>query len=361
MLYSREDNMKVILFTISLLILCAAMFANPIPTSILSEVWFAENGHMMMEFNANWYTTVYTTDLAIVHDDIPQALTGTPMLIPTNYGPGLVVDISEMIPFMDFNPEEDSIGIIYTQGLDVMHINSLKWGNSPDHDINPPLPGQSMALVLTHDLDYFSYLEWVKEEPPTPGTNAYQAFSRDTLRVVVTNQLGQPVPNAPIYPYLQAQHPIAYTDANGVFCDTLLAGRYNLIVKHPTTNAVVMDSTFWLEPNQTTTIPVQITVTANDDQIAPMVPKTGLTAYPSPCNLAKNTTVSFEYKGDAKLIKKGMVKIYDTKGRFVCQQLMSSKGTASWMPDRSISSGMYFARLISGNRIMDTTTITIMK
>ena len=44
--------MKVILFTISLIILCTAMFANPLMPNCISEIWIAENGHLMLELNS---------------------------------------------------------------------------------------------------------------------------------------------------------------------------------------------------------------------------------------------------------------------------------------------------------------------
>lgn len=348
--------MKAIIITISLLVIMTALLSNPIMPMVMSEVWFTDSGHCMVEFYP-WILTISAdTVLFFINGDVQEPFYYNFSALPQDSV--LVVDITEEIPNISFNQAEDgmSIGIPSTSGLFV--LEGFSWGDSFNNSINPPLPGQSMVQGYNNYYDEFQHWAWYKSQSPTPGCTG--GIDIDTVIVVVTNQFGEPVPKVPIYDYNEFAYSDS-TDFDGKFTTTMLAGRYKLKVLHPESNIVVHDQLYWLEPNQTTTIPIQINLTANEDNTAPVMPKTGLKAYPSPFNIKTADAVSFQYNGSSKLRGESVIRIYDIKGRYISSVSMSAKGTASWKPNRDIGSGIYFARLISGNRILDTATISIIK
>jgi len=337
------------------------IYANPSPPQVVSEVWFAENGHFMMELSSSSPSSYPVFDMSDIYLNTHNWLSHIPLSGSIVFGGGVVVDITALIPEMVFNPEDDTLEIYYYSSGQLYFSNSIQWGEDFNtHNINAPNPGQSLVFCHT-----FNGYEVFKEEPPTPGSHPYTALARDTLRVIVTDQYGNPISGAPVFLSINMRPwvPNSYrvTDADGVLADTLYAGKCLVRVKHPQTNTIIFEQTYWLEPNQTTTIPIQISMTGVNDNTAPALSATELKAYPSPFNLSKHEMITFQYDSKTKLLSKSYIKIYDAKGRFVCQIPMSDKVTASWKPDKDISSGMYFARLISGNRIVDTTTFIVIK
>jgi hypothetical protein len=235
----------------------------------------------------------------------------------------------------------------------------LSWGSSFNNSINPPYDGQSMVHWYNNYYDgENNRWAWYKDEPPTPGTTGYPT-TQCTIIINVHDQFGAPIANVPIYRYNWNIYEDS-TDVNGVFTTSWLPGRYKLKIKHPQTGFVVRDQQYWVEPNQTVTFNVMIDMTSTEDEVAPAIIK-GLQAYPNPFYCSASGYVSFTYDGDTKLSRDSYLRVYDTKGRFIQKIEMNSKGTASWQPAADTASGPYLARLISGNRILDTTTLTIVK
>ncbi len=343
--------MKISFLALCLLLITTVLCANPSagPVSIVSELWFNEAGHTMVEFALFNSPPIRLQAFSLRHGDFQQNI---PLnTIMTESSPPIVVDITELFPELVLNPEADSLWIYKYSNVH----NKLKWGNSFSCYINSIEPGQSIAY------NYADYeLTLCKEEPPTPGSNAYQVNARTVVTVVVTDQNNNPVPGVPIMNNSTGLYS-NFTDSNGIFMDIVPAKCYNLNVIHPLTEETIYQNQFWLDTNAELIIPIRINYTANEDNTAPVLPKKGLLAFPTPFNFISNETISFQYDGSSKPHGQSIIKLYDTKGRYVCQIPISAKGIASWKPDRNIGSGIYFARLISGNRILDTATITIIK
>jgi hypothetical protein len=348
---------SILLICISILVL--GLFANPGTYSILSEVWFADNGHFYLELVSPAYITNFN-QIQIRHgDDIrqfPLDIDASMMFTMT------VFDVNAYFPDMVFNPVEDSVIIRYEVNPGYYYdYDKVKWGEDFSNDINAPLPGQSLVKIQNPFPVIYPFY-WCKEQPPTPGDYMYNSIARDTLVILVTNQDGIPLPNIPLYNmYTSPFSPLGYTNSSGIFVDTLWAGKLPLKVVNPETNAIIYENTYWLEPNHTTFLPIEISYTQNNEQITPVVISIGLHAYPNPFNSTASGSVSFTYDGETKLSRDSYLRIYNTKGRFITKIDMNSKGMTSWTPASETASGLYLARLISGNRIVDTTTFTILK
>jgi hypothetical protein len=349
--------MKFILLAWVIIFIAAALPANPVIPQIVSEMWFDESGHLMVEFCSSYYyfNSVPFSDMYIVHG-------GSEFSIPQAGGVGYnypqVLDLTALVPELNLDPLSDTLWVQFDYQDGWGGYSYISWGDDFGYSAQAPQPGESLVLCHT----FFGYTP-VKDNPPTPGTNPFQALARDTLRVVVTDQSGNPLPDVPVYcsnpgngfpPYTN------YTDANGVFADTVYAGKTFIRVTHPQSNVPVSEQYYWLEPNAATVIPITIYTTAPADEVLP-VARPGLKAYPVPFNKQTAEAITFRYEGVIKLQKGSYIRLYDMKGRFVTQIGMSAKGEAHWQPDTGISSGTYFARLISGNRIMDTATLTVTK
>jgi hypothetical protein len=203
----------------------------------------------------------------------------------------------------------------------------------------------------------------VKDTPPTPTTNPYQATAKSTMTIHVTNQFGEPIPNVQIFSLFSRDYVnmYFYTDAGGVFADTMYAGRNLVKVYHPETDEEIYNQEFFMEPYQHYDVNVQINMTANGDDTNPHPILRGLKAYPVPFNASRAGFISFSYNGNSRLVKDSNIRLYDTKGRFITEIPVSTKGVTNWTPPADMASGMYIARLISGNRFLDTTSFSIIK
>lgn len=344
--------MKAALMTLAALVLSLALAANPIMPEVLSELWFNDQGHLMLELCMNFSFNNQTVDLADIHlvnDAMDVAIPQAGAISDYPY----VLDVTALLPGFVLNPEVDTLQIYFDNGSEFVGNTWYRWGNCTYSEISAIAPGQSAARVHTMDGHVLA-----KDEPPTPGTHAYDPVACDTLIIMVTDQFGGPVSGAPVW--ISLAWVTQSTDENGIFSILLPATCCYVNVRHPQTNEVVYEQSRFLEPHQTTVIPVTISMTANAEEVIPVV-KTGLRGYPNPFNSMASDRIGFSYAGDAKLGRESCIRIYDAKGRFLQQIRMSSKGAASWQPPADIGSGHYLARLISNNRIVDTTAITINK
>jgi len=346
--------MKAIFIFLITLVLTAGLWANPaLPESgIISEVWFADNGHLMVELCTMNIYDISLNHLTIEHSGYREAFSDSTIIIDTS---GVVIDFTDKMPGMSFNPAGDLLCILANNdNRDLYILDSLSWGEGEFVNTHPPLPGQSMARYRNNwDSVWYYHLSWVKDEPPTPGTNCYRPVARSVLKVKVTDQNNDPVP----YVFIDYFPNSGLTDAKGELSVSILPQRTWLYVKHPITNADVLYENYWVEPNDTLIVPIQITMPSP----YPYTAIKGFHVYPSPFNINKDVRINFVYYGKQKLGYGGYVKLYDTKGRFIKQIGFSYKGTACWRPSSDMHSGMYLARVINGNRIIDTTTFIIIK
>ncbi len=362
-----KERLKVIILIICLGIIISALYSNPcvIFEGILSEVWFADNGHLMMEFYSLSMPEINLNTLTIVHGDYQENFPDS--VVVNHESAPSVVDITALMPGMVFNPEEDSLTVKIPLHGNYYWFDSLKWGNSSGANITPPMPGQSLVHNIawientwsawTMPGDVLFEDTWVKDSPPTPGTQCFEAVARSNIKVIVTDQNNDPVPFVPILHKYSGKYNL-YTDSQGIYTDVSTAGKYHLSLKHPVTGEIIHDQYYWLEPNQTKEIPISVNIEPGTP--IPPIPD-NLRAFPSPFNIQKtyNRTMYFQYSGAAKLANNSYIKVYDIKGRYVSKIPMTGNGISRWNIREELKSGMYFARLISGSRVIKTTTFTV--
>jgi hypothetical protein len=351
--------MKVILVCLFLLF-SICLIANPNGPNIISELWYADNGHLMMEICSHYFSGWLPDSTEVGFSDGSTYVPLPDSIVIQDYQI-VVLDVDEVLPALDFNPEEDTLSTYINDNGYHMLVEALKWGNGTGVNLRPLQANQSFVQYWQHDPEGV-WTRWYKDAPPTPGTSPNNPIARDTLRIVARNQHGHPIPNLPIYRHPNSSWGLyGYTDTNGVFVDTLYAGYYYFVIRNPETNEIVFQHGFYLEPNVTTTIPITISLTGNDDNYIPVETGMQFRAYPTPFNRKENNAITFEYKGYSKLISNSYIRLYDNKGRFITQIDMPRVGKTIWEPGSSISSGMYFARMISGNHILDTTSLILLK
>jgi len=349
-------RMSLIIGFISLLVM---LCANPVIPQLISEIWFNESGHLMVEFGLEYYPNspaVSLSDIHLVHGSYDATI---PTIGGISYNSAYVLDITSLMPEMVLNPLCDTLEAYYSNDSEYF-ASYFSWGdNISAYYINSLAPGESIVQKHT----FWGFMPF-KDSPPTPGSSPYQPVARHIITITVADQFGNPLNNVSLYQSLSANGlfpPVTeYTDINGAYADTVYAGKCHVKVWHPQTNEEIFSQYYWLTPNGSTHIPITIQMTANADEVAPVIEK-GLHAYPNPFNSDASGSVSFTYNGNAKLSRDSYLRIYDTKGRFIQQIEMNSKGTASWQPSPETASGLYLARLISGKRIVDTATFSIIK
>lgn len=363
--------MKTGLFILMLVVIPVVVLGNPAypfdasdPPRFLSELWFAENGHLMAEFAAYDLPVGDSVRIYLVHDfqnmydewfyQIPSDAKMLDIAVPTFENPQ-VVDITELLPELVFDIEEDSVCLALAaypiSGYYHTYWNhTIRWSNNLEFygkNLKPLLPGQSYV--------WCGLYQWAKDEPPTPGTHLYSPVARTVIKIKITDQDNHPVPYVNHYSYLSDDY--METDSHGEMSDVIYAGKYYLYLRHPITGGLACREVYWAEPNDTLVIPVQLEMPTE----YPYSEYKGLQAYPSPLNLKNENMIRFRYYGklDAKSVS--YVKIYDVKGRFLAREGIGIKGFSSWYLPPDIASGIYIAQMISDNKIVDAVTFTILK
>jgi len=367
----REDKMKAVLLMLLLLWLPLIVMGNSAypfdiddPPRFLSELWFADNGHLMAEFAGYHLPAGDSCRIYFTHEFYNPFMSGYLYLIPSDarildipvptYENPQVVDVSVLLPDISFNIEEDSVCFALAAYPMSEHTrtywnHTIRWSDNIENHYNlkPLQSGQSYAW-----LDYHT---WVKDAPPTPGTNLFQPVKRSVVKIRVTDQDNHPVPY--VNQYDMQMYAYLGTDLNGEIWDAVYAGRYYLLMLHPITNAIICNQDYWVEPFDTLLVPIQIDMPSE----YPYTDYRGLRAYPSPLNLKDHNYIQFRYYGKVDTKNQCYIKIYNAKGRYITREYISGKGFSHWHPPADIASGIYIAQMISGNKIMDAVTFTILK
>jgi hypothetical protein len=356
-----------------ILILSAIIFVTTILSadinyfgqSLVSELWFGENGHFYIEVSLKDYHTNHTIELHDVFISNGQLEQRIPYYhtVHVNDDP-MVLDLTSLMPSVVFNPEGDTLIVRKLSGGELSDLNEVSWGSDFSNDCNPPFVGQSLVNYVYHLSGTFWLSYWCKDAPPTPGTSPYCPVSLATLEVMVTDENHNPLPGVVINrahiedSYL---YPICTTDSTGMASVNMIATDYRFVVEHPLTYMIVYNQSFWMEPNDTTHIDVIINMTTHSEDEHYQVMVKGLKAYPVPFNASRSGFITFAYDGEQRLVKDSSIRLYDSKGRFVKELPFPAKGTTTWTPPRDIASGMYIAKLIMDNKFIDTKAFSIIK
>jgi hypothetical protein len=319
-------------------------------------LWFDANEHFMVEFmnDSQWLNnmgSIYVTDM-INAQPFYFNFSSVPM------DSRVVLDFTELFPTLVFNQQDGGLSIYHQIMADSTILEQVSWGNDLTHSVIAPAQGRSIIHGYTNMPTPEGYpYAWYIGDHPTPGE--YNIVATHNFSVHITYQDGSPIAALPLY-YNTYVPPFAYTDENGFYTHTYSAGRWRLIVRQPVTDEIFYNQMFWLNPDGTTDVYIQLPLTDNEDEVLPLI-QNGLKAYPVPFSTSRSGFISFNYNGNTRLVKDSYIRLYDTKGRFVTQIPYFIKGATNWTPPAGMASGMYLARLISGNRFVDTTSFSIIK
>jgi hypothetical protein len=357
--------MKRVTLVLAILLIIRILSADYFGQSLISELWFGENGHFYIEVSLKDYHTNNTIELHNVFISNGQTEQRLPYYhtVHVNDAP-MVLDLTSLVPAVVFNPEGDTLLVRELYEGEFDDLNEVSWGNDFSNDCNPPLVGQSLVNYVYGSSGSFWLGYWCKDAPPTPETSPYCPVSLATLEVMVTDENHNPLPDIVINrAYIEDSYlyPICTTDSSGIATVNMIARDYRFVVEHPVTYMIVYNQSFWLEPNDTTHIDVTINMTTHSEETYNPVMVKALKAHPVPFNASLSGFISFSYDGETKLVKESYIRLYDTKGRFITQIPVSPKGVTKWTPPEDMASGMYIARLISGNRFVDTVFLSIIK
>jgi len=352
--------MRKLFLVIILLVFLSLIYANAVIEffEVVSEVWFNADDHLMVEFYP-YGDEFYLNSLKIEHGGFSEVIPDSTFVTFGN--PPVVRDITALMPNMVFDPANDTL-VIRDAHDDMMyyrpHLAHLKWGSDFSNDVNAPLPGQSMARGWVWYANYFesvAWLVWAKDEPPTPGANAYFLTARSFLKVKVIDQDNNPVSYVSVF-HINSP-PNAVTDKNGDYSAEILPGKVSVVLYNPITYAEAFRQTYWVEPYDTLEVTSQITM----PESYPYSTYLGLHAFPMPFSFSQGNRINFRYYGEYDVTKSSYIKLYDIKGRYIDKIDFGFSGEFFWYPPQDVATGVYIAQFINGNRILDTITFTIIK
>lgn len=354
--------MKKLFIIVCMLVYFVIAYSNPAypDPGIISELWFTESGHMMVEFYKEQFYGATQGELFIPSEALYGIIWYKLGLY--EFGTVRVVDITELCPGYACNPYGGTlkIGIELQYSGIWMGVDRVTWGNDFECDVNAIQPGQSIAHASYEaDIDYWGEMTdytWTKDEPPTPGTNPYSPIARSVLKVRITSQDNEPISNVRCY-----SSPLEYTgftDSNGEYTCEVLPGKVWVSAVHPLTgNPVLAQNYYWVEPYDTLNVLIAIDMPMNFSYEV----YRGFQVFPNPSNNKQTERISFRYYGDKEITYPSYVRLYDVKGRFVQSIHVYNSGFGYWVLPDDVVSGVYIAKLIIGNKYIDTIKFSIEK
>jgi len=195
---------------------------------------------------------------------------------------------------------------------------------------------------------------WAKELKIYPDSEMYPV-THSTLDLACFDFSGAPMEDIPFwmwYFYI----PYGYTGVDGHYNQDIYCMKLNIKVKHPATQEVVCDSTFFAEPNQTYPVNVHFHHVGISDPTTQVVPAKLIVA-PSVLRLSQGCTVTLDYAG--KLSGQTNAEIYDLKGRLVAKTAYTASGMDWQLPP--MASGVYFINLNCSGQSLSKAKLIVLK
>jgi hypothetical protein len=331
------------------------LMANPVSPMFISELWFADNGHLMLEICPHYAEYVDPADIWFSNGS-SQTQLPPDFAFPDN-GQVVVADLSLLMPTLVFDPATDTLMIgVYEDNGYFYAFDSITWGESYSNSINPLFAGQSWARHMYQSIDGSGY-SWCKNAVPTPGLYPYQAQSQANMHLRFANQNNNPIAN--VVCWGSGAH--AISDPSGVAADTIRTGKLSLYYVIPGSATLHALPPVWIEPDQNYQQTIVVPMTSDEDNLLPAAEKARIRLYPSPYRWGQDELLVIQYSDSNKLTEPSNLKIYDAKGRFIEDIVFPKSGTLAWKPGSDLAAGVYLFRLCCGNRIIDSATLTILK
>lgn len=329
--------MKQTILVFLMLVLLCIVWANPIETVVLSRFWFDSNGDMQLQFSEHLWadsTSVSFFDGSNTYT-FPVELSDTTLVIV-------------QAP-VQMNPLQGYFQISW-QGI----TNEVSWGQGMENDLSPLTGTECAVHTLISEYDS-SYWVWAKDFTPGSGFG-HHPLARSTVDLACYDFSGSPVANIPVY-YQSTWHPYCSTLENGHAELSLYCSKTRLVVKHPQTQEVVYDSTFFAEPGQTYSADVHFYHVAGEDPIAG-IEQGVFTICPTILPGTASQILHLDYS--KKIILSGKVELFDIKGRLLATQDYQDGGL-DWQLPAKLSSGVYLLRLSTSRGVLGNQKLIILK
>jgi len=339
------------IITFLLLIIVGILFANPIEPVFISELYF-EDGNWTLEIfdyycysffpNLDGCYLKSTTDSVYFNDGITW-----------NENCVFVVDASDMQDSFSINPSGDEVMFVNEQEY---IYDQISFGEN----VNPPLPGQSLARINFNAGPpmYEEYFLLVKENQPSIGCDPFSVSSYGTFTGYVYDSLLNPVENVQLESY---SAPEIITDENGYFIVDLPGMNYDFHV-HLLYLATI-DTVVTIEPDTQNYYEFIFENYVSSDDYEIELPSSfyNLSNYPNPFN--PSTEISFE---TTDLHEDTRIRIYNSRGQKIKQfSIFNDQSSITWDGTNSIGkscpSGVYLYKLVSGEKELTVNKMLLLK
>lgn len=322
--------------------------ANPVEPMIVQQLWFDNNDKLIMQLGEQsfWFSS---ETICIECDGLSMQIT-----IPDEQEGGSLPEfnLSELMPGIAATRESGSVSIDLSYAT--IH-ESVSWGDNWDCDTDALIGTQSIYQYLDsiHTPDgRISMPAWAKSPDPSL-VSYYNCSSHSQVSIYVKNLEGIPIENIPVY-YQDHIFAYGYTDGSGLFVRDINSRNSRFRVFAPDVQDVpALEAIFMAQPDEVYNYTVTIDYTSNTDPTLPaVIGKFSLK--PNVINSQEAMVPEF----DKKLERPAVMKLYDIKGRYI--QSYAFVPQQSWIPP-SLSSGMYFLRLMDGKNTLGTAKFIILK
>jgi hypothetical protein len=347
-------NKQFVIFLFLWIAVCIG--ANPLAPNIMSELWYNQDGHLLLEICPLYFWAYGDLQLSFSNGDIIVAKPDS-LIIPAD-GETAVWDISAAMPELNLNPHGDTLGVrLYSPSMGfTMDWESISWGSSTASNVSLLATGQSWVCQMVHG-DMGSWSHWCKEEIATPNAYPYTSRSRAWLNLRFIDASGNPYSQVEYY----ATNLMGVTDSTGVVADSILTGHLQIIYRIPSHEHYTYLPPVFLEPDQVYDCTVNFSGQDNQDTNLHPQRTCLLKIYPSPYLKCSGEATKIEYIGKLRLTPRSIVKIYNSKGQFIESIAMPENGKVQWQPKQGLSTGVYLLRVVSENRIVATSYLTVIK
>ena len=329
---------KIITFVIILFSCVLVLYANPIESIVLSEIYFDDNGDWSIELYDYLQLGVGSLDFCTLRSQSDTAHFNTGISFTSN--DTLVVTNAYMQT--DFFIDKDGdILTIYGDIWGGYIFDSICWGNTPNSHVNAPYPGQSLCRIAD------PYFLLAKENLPSLGYNPFDVQTFGGIQGFTMDGDGNLIGDVQV----SISSPISYsiyTDENGYFyIDSLYAMNYTLSAYKVGYPSVEMDVT--VEPDSITSISfLLVPQSANPN---PQENRLSLSNHPNP--FYEKTEIHYSLPHHAV----GTITIFNSKGQKIKDIPVSpSENSISWSGldenNTKVPSGVYFYQLEIKNKTL---------
>jgi len=220
-IHAEGRTMKKVVIVLLLFVWSVSGLANPIVPQLFSELYFDSTG-WKIEVVGQWISENYDRIVIISSTDSAETDTSFHLL-----GDFPVITSADMETTLYINPNGDHLRIGIHSEYGLYFFNDFIFGENGV--IAAPRSGESIAFGGTIEASEYEY--YLDDTPTLGAMNDYEN-SKGTIRGIVTDSSGTPIPEVTVkYSFIDLSQTIT-TDANGQFECKCPTGRLNFTFRH---------------------------------------------------------------------------------------------------------------------------------